>query len=108
MNDSILNKNKNLLILASQSPRRKYLLEQAGLLFSVVPSGVDESCVPLCEPHDYVKKLAEIKADDIAGRYPEKWVLGADTIVLIDGEILGKPKSKDMVTHSKFKYSCRD
>ncbi len=93
MNDKNL-KNEKLLILASQSPRRKYLLEQAGLDFSIIPSDVDESAVPLEVPVDYVKKLAEIKAGDIAERYPDNWVLGADTIVLIDDEILGKPESK--------------
>ncbi len=87
-------KNDKLLILASQSPRRKYLLEQAGLDFSIIPSDVDESAVPLEAPVDYVKNLAEIKAGDIAARYPYNWVLGADTIVLIDDEILGKPESK--------------
>lgn len=89
------NNNKQLLILASKSPRRKYLLEQAGLEFSIIPSEVDEDSVPLCEPCSYVKKLAEIKANDIADKHPDNWVLGADTIVLIDGEILGKPNSKD-------------
>ncbi len=94
MNDIIL-KNDKLLILASQSPRRKYLLEQAGLDFSIIPSDVDESLLPLEAPFDYVKKLAEIKAGDIAEKFPDNWVLGADTIVLINGEILGKPESKD-------------
>ena len=93
MNDKIL-KDDKLLILASQSPRRKYLLEQAGLDFSIIPSDIDESVVPLEAPVDYVRKLAEIKADDIADSYPYNWVLGADTIVLIDDEILGKPESK--------------
>ena len=93
MNDKIL-KDDKLLILASQSPRRKYLLEQAGLDFSIIPSDIDESVVPLEAPVDYVRKLAEIKAGDIADRYPYNWVLGADTIVLIDDEILGKPESK--------------
>lgn len=89
------NNNKQLLILASKSPRRKYLLEQAGLEFTIIPSDVDEDAVPISEPYEYVKKLAEIKAADIAEKHPDNWVLGADTIVLIDGEILGKPGSKD-------------
>lgn len=94
----MINKDENteqLLILASKSPRRKYLLEQAGLEFSIIPSEVDEDSIPLSEPFDYVKTLAEIKAEDIAKNHPDNWVLGADTIVLIDGEILGKPRSKD-------------
>lgn len=83
------------IILASKSPRRKYLLSQAGLKFKVMPSAFDESSIPICKPETYVQILAEKKAMDIAGRFPEKWVIGADTIVVIDDMILGKPKSKD-------------
>ncbi|MBU0995886.1 MAG: septum formation inhibitor Maf [Proteobacteria bacterium] len=83
------------IILASKSPRRKYLLSQAGLKFSVMPSAFDESSIPVVKPETYVQILAENKAADIASRYPEKWVIGADTIVVIDDMILGKPKSKD-------------
>ncbi len=84
-----------LFILASKSPRRRYLLQQAGLCFTVIPSGVDEKAVPLTLSDDYVRSLAEAKADDIAARYPDNWVLGADTIVRIDGMILGKPRSRE-------------
>jgi len=84
-----------ILILASKSPRRKYLLEQAGLFFSVIPSNFDESTVSLSPPEAYVKVLAEKKADEVSEKYPESWVVGADTIVLIDGIILGKPGSRD-------------
>ncbi len=83
------------LILASQSPRRKYLLEQAGLTFAVIPSTIDEGAVPLTEPEKYVQILAEAKAGQVAGQYPESWVIGADTIVLINDMILGKPGSRD-------------
>jgi septum formation protein len=81
------------LILASQSPRRRYLLERAGLSFSVIPSSVDEDSIQLADPADYVKTLAKAKANDVAERYPDSWVIGADTIVTIDQEILGKPIS---------------
>ena len=81
------------LILASQSPRRKYLLEQAGLNFRVIPSRIDESCLPLSSPADYVQDLALAKAKDIAKDHPESWVLGADTIVTVDNRMLGKPAS---------------
>jgi septum formation protein len=86
---------KPLLILASKSPRRRYLLEQAGLKFLVIPSRIDESKIPLCSPETYVRVLSEAKADDISKKYPEKWVIGADTIVLKNNDILGKPRSKD-------------
>ncbi|HUV50226.1 MAG TPA: Maf family protein [Anaerolineae bacterium] len=87
------------LILASKSPRRRYLLEQAGLCFSVIPSDFDEKSVSLSPPETYVPEtyvrvLAEKKAHDVSKRYPETWVIGADTIVLIGDTILGKPGSK--------------
>ncbi len=87
--------NSKILILASQSPRRKYLLDQAGLQFKVIPSRVEESTVPMTSPESYVRLLAEQKAQDIARQYPDNYVIGADTIVLMDGTILGKPKSRD-------------
>ena len=83
------------LILASKSPRRSYLLDQAGLTFTVIPSSFDENSVSLSTPETYVKALAEAKADDVSKSYPESWVIGADTIVVIDGIILGKPDSKE-------------
>ena len=83
------------IILASQSPRRKYLLEQAGLSFEVRPSKFDESTVPIELPNEYARKLAEAKALDIAQTAPNAWVIGADTIVLINSTILGKPNSVD-------------
>jgi septum formation protein len=79
------------IILASKSPRRRYLLEQAGLTFSVVPSTVDESSVPLGSIEDHVRMLAEAKATEIARLHPDSWVIGADTLVLINGAVLGKP-----------------
>lgn len=83
------------LILASQSPRRKYLLEQAGLEFEVIPSAFKESSVAISDPDTYVTKLAEGKATAVAEIYPESWVIGADTIVWSQGNILGKPGSED-------------
>lgn len=90
-------KNSNddpLLILASRSPRRRYLLEQAGLSFSVIPSSIDETSVPISSPASYVRVLSEAKAHNVSENYPKKWVIGADTIVLKDQAILGKPRSR--------------
>ena len=88
--------NSNIkLILASKSPRRRYLLTQAGLVFSVVPSKVDESSISVSSPALFAKVLAEAKAMEVAAKFPESWVIGADTIVLIDGLILGKPDSRE-------------
>jgi septum formation protein len=83
-----------LLILASKSPRRRYLLKQAGLSFTVIPSRFDERAVELSSPENYVKLLAEAKANQVADDYPESWVVGADTIVMINGTLLGKPGSR--------------
>ncbi|HHP7236634.1 MAG TPA: Maf family protein [Desulfobacterales bacterium] len=81
------------IILASKSPRRKYLLEKAGLSIAVIPSRFDESSVAMSAPNAYVKTLAEAKAGEIAERHPDGWVIGADTIVTVDGQMLGKPAS---------------
>jgi len=83
------------LILASKSPRRYELLKQVGLDFEVVPSRVIEDFVGAETPQDHVIRLAEAKAQDVAYRYPDRWVMAADTIVYIDGSILGKPKNRE-------------
>jgi len=93
------------IILASQSPRRKYLLEKAGLTFDVVPSTFDESTVPIEQPEKYVRKLAESKAKEVADRAPAAWVIGADTIVLINNTILGKPASIAEARHMLMQLS---
>jgi septum formation protein len=82
------------IILASKSPRRKELLTEVGLNFSVVPSNVSEKDLLMDSPITYVKKLAEAKAGQVALHFPGSWIIGADTIVLIDGDKLGKPRSQ--------------
>ncbi|MBI9074831.1 MAG: septum formation inhibitor Maf [Desulfatibacillum sp.] len=81
------------LILASASPRRSYLLEQAGLDFEVIVSEVDETCPAGASPEECVAMLSEKKALAVAIDHPDCWVLGADTIVVADGRICGKPGS---------------
>lgn len=87
--------SKPLLILASKSPRRRYLLEQAGLSFSVIPSDVDERRFTLNDSKQYALTVARSKATQIADRFTDSWVIGADTIVVVEGQVLGKPKSID-------------
>lgn len=82
------------IILASGSPRRRELLGLAGLSFEVMAATFDEDSVPLTEPSEYTKILSEQKALEIARQYPDHMVIGADTIVVIDEQILGKPSSK--------------
>ena len=79
------------LILASASPRREELLRLLGLDFQVIPSRVDETFFVNERPAEHVLRLAENKAHAVAQLHPRAWVLGADTIVVIDGEVLGKP-----------------
>jgi len=79
------------LILASASPRRRELIKSFGLQVEVIPSDVDED-IEICDAQSYVKKLAFIKAENVYKKI-KKLTLGADTIVEIDGEILGKPKT---------------
>jgi septum formation protein len=81
------------LILASKSPRRKYLLKQAGLKFKVIPSAFDEDSVELTSPYDYVLTLSRCKADDVADQHPSQWVIAADTVVFVNDCVLGKPAS---------------
>jgi septum formation protein len=79
-----------MLVLASQSPRRSEILRQAGISFTVRAAPVDESPIPGEPPEDYVQRLAEMKARAVQAA-PDEVVLGADTTVVIDGEMLGKP-----------------
>lgn len=80
------------IILASASPRRRELLSLAAKEFRVVPSGFDEALVPKeLAPPDHALHSARMKARDVAESFPHSIVIGADTIVVIDEAILGKP-----------------
>jgi len=81
------------LILASASPRRAELLRRLGLDFETRTSGVDEASLPGEGPADHCRRLARAKAETVARQNPHAWVMGADTIVVIGDEILGKPGS---------------
>jgi septum formation protein len=83
------------LILASGSPRRKELLENVHVPFKVVISDVEEVVDPKLMPSDIVMSLAEQKAAAVAERFKESFVLGADTVVVYNDEILGKPANKE-------------
>lgn len=84
--------NKDNIILASGSPRRKELMTQAGIDFKIHVADVDESEVDAgMAPEDYVCLLSQIKARAVAPNYPDAWTIGADTIVAVGNTILGKP-----------------
>jgi septum formation protein len=85
------------LVLASASPRRRELLAQAGFTFDVFTADVPEVRKPGEDPIRFVSRLAREKAEAVAERHavpPDTIVLGADTIVLVDDEILGKPQDQ--------------
>ena len=82
------------LILASASPRRRELLQNAGFRFRVIPSQTAEEVRPGEAPRDYVRRTARDKARAVARDHPAAWILAADTIVEIDGQILGKPRDE--------------
>ncbi|NLA61288.1 MAG: septum formation inhibitor Maf [Firmicutes bacterium] len=83
-------------MLASESPRRKALLEGAGIVPVVVPSNATETVNREgLEPQELVKLLSRRKIDTVSRLMPDDFVLGADTIVYIDGTILGKPESAE-------------
>ena len=83
--------DSQVLILASASPRRQELLSSAGISFEVLPSEVDEGFQEGEPPEEYVVRLARRKATKAGERHKDRWVLAADTVVVIDGRILGKP-----------------
>jgi septum formation protein len=89
---SLVNRNSNL-ILASKSPRRRQLLEQAGLKVTVVPSDFSENSTRRQDPTIYARVMAEGKSRAVARLHPDDWVIGAYTIVVVDHRILGKPAS---------------
>ncbi|MDX2480243.1 MAG: Maf family protein [Desulfuromusa sp.] len=84
------------IILASASPRRRELLQQIGLEFLVVPSNAEEKELPDETPEEHVVRLSLAKATEIANRQDisGRWFIGSDTIVLCDGQILGKPRDQ--------------
>ena len=90
----LLLKKMARIILASSSPRRKELLEQVGLKFEIFSPDIDESvCIGESADH-YVQRLAEQKAQAILAQFPDAIVIAADTILVLDHKIIGKPESK--------------
>ena len=83
------------IILASASPRRAELLRAAGIAFDVLPADVDETPHPNEQANAYVRRLAEAKARAVAASSRTYPVLAADTTVVVDGQILGKPFDDD-------------
>ena len=83
------------LVLASSSPRRRELLTSAGFEFDVEPADIDESVHPGESPEVYVERMAVEKAAAVRARLADRPILAADTIVIVDGDVLGKPHSAE-------------
>lgn len=83
------------MVLASASPRRAELLRAAGFNFDVVPADIDERPLPGERPDEYVRRVAAGKAQTVADLRPDAVVIGADTVVVVDGRMLGKPENDE-------------
>lgn len=96
------------IILASASPRRRELLTAAGIPFDVVVADVDERVSPGEHPEAYVRRVAKMKAAAVARDRPDALVLGADTTVVVDGDILAKPSDDEEAARMLRRLSGRD
>lgn len=83
-----------MLILASESPRRRELIKKITSEFKVIPSNVDESILHIA-PHDLPGELSKLKAYSVYANNPNDSVLACDTVVILNGELMGKPHSKE-------------
>ena len=95
-----------MIILASESPRRRELIKKITKEFTVIPANIDESVlhIPAC---DLPGELSKLKAYDVFAKYPNDKVLACDTVVIIDGQILGKPHSKEEASKMLHQLSGR-
>ena len=100
--------NNKKLVLASASPRRQELLEMLGIDLIIEPSGIDESYRPGESARGHALRLSLEKARDVSVKHPGLWVLGADTIVVVDGQVLGKPEGKQDAREMLVKLSGRE
>jgi septum formation protein len=100
-------RNLEPLILASASPRRRELLMEMGLKFDVIPSDTDEAIVPEESPETQVKRWASEKAQVAAENHPDQWVIAADTTVVLDEMIFGKPQDCKEAEHMLRQLSDR-
>jgi septum formation protein len=96
------------LVLASQSPRRKELLAILGYPFTVVPAAIDETPMIAEDPETFVMRAAREKGQEVALRVSQSVVLSADTVVVVDDEILGKPLDQEDAARMLRKLSGRD
>jgi nucleoside triphosphate pyrophosphatase len=95
------------VILASQSPRRRELLTLVGITHEVRPADIDETYLAGEKPAPHAERLARGKCAVIAEREPDALVIGSDTIVVVDGDVLGKPRDEGDAEHMLRRLSGR-
>jgi septum formation protein len=96
------------LVLASSSPRRRELLASAGFEFDVEAADIDERVHPGEDPELYVRRMAVEKAEAVRARVGDRTILAADTIVIVDGDVLGKPGNDDAAVQMLTRLSGRE
>ena len=84
-----------MFILASQSPRRRELLSMLGLTFEIITADIDETMDPGLSVEDAVADVCRRKAQAVGQHHPDRLIVAADTIVVVDGKVLGKPRTED-------------
>jgi septum formation protein len=93
-------------VLASASPRRRELLDLIGIQHTVDPADIDESMHAAELPAAHVERLAREKASKVAARHPDALVIAADTVVVLDGRVMGKPRTEDDAISMLSDLSC--
>ena len=99
---------ENPLVLASVSPRRKELLTQIGIPFESVDSGIEETAHARLSPVELACRIAVRKAESVQHLYPQRWILGADTIVVLKNKVFGKPRDTRECREMLFSLSGRN
>jgi septum formation protein len=87
-------KDGDSIVLASESPRRVDILRTLGISFSIIPPDIDETRLKDETPQEFVARISYEKAIKVGQHFPDKWVIAADTIVVLKGKVLGKPKNE--------------
>lgn len=87
--------DENAIVLASESTRRIDILRSLGISFAIMPPAIIERRRPYESPKDYVLRISYEKAQKVGSLFPEKWIIGADTVVVHKGRVLGKPKTEE-------------
>ena len=82
------------IVLASESTRRVDILRTLGISFSIIPPDIDETKLKDETPQEFVARISYEKANKVGQHFPDKWVIAADTIVVLKGKVLGKPKNE--------------